>query len=62
MTPMRLVWKLTLSVLSWLIVMLIAAAAIELSFGRPRAGFVPLVVLVILVPVLFAIWRPRKRR
>ena len=59
---MRLVRNVILSVVAWVVCTLIAAAAIEMILGAPRPGFVPLATLVILAPVLFVIWRPRRSR
>jgi len=57
---MRLLLRIVGSILAWVIVTLIAAAGVEVAFGVPRPGFVPLVTLVLLAPVLFLIWRPRR--
>lgn len=56
---MRLLLKSVLSVAAWLVVTLVVAAVIELSFGEPRPGFVPLLTLVVMVPILLRIWRSR---
>lgn len=51
-------WRLVVSVLAFLAAILIAAAAIEIAFGTPRPGFVPMGALIILAPTLFVLWRP----
>ena len=58
---MRLVRNIALSVMSWVVSTLVAAAAIEIIFGAPRPGFVSMASLIILAPVLFVIWRPQHR-
>ena len=57
---MRLIRNIALSIVAWLVATLIAAAGIELVFGIARPGFVPLVMLVMLVPALVLIWRKRQ--
>jgi hypothetical protein len=52
--------KVVLSVLVVLVAVVVAAAGLELVFGRPRPGFVPLTVLALVAPALWAIWRPRR--
>ena len=58
---MHLTKNIVLSVVAWVVATLIAAAAIEVITGAARPGLVPLVSLVVLAPVLFLIWRPKKR-
>ncbi|MBM3779752.1 MAG: hypothetical protein FJW23_16180 [Acidimicrobiia bacterium] len=59
---MRIVLKLFLSVAAWLVLTLIVAAVVEVSFGEPRPGLVPLPTLILLAPVLYRIWRKRPVR
>jgi hypothetical protein len=53
----RILLKLVASVFAWLILTLVVAAAIDISFGEPRPGLVSPIVLLPLVPVLYLIWR-----
>ena len=59
---MKIVGKVCLSLLVFFVVMLIAAAGIEIGFGESRPGYVPMVTLVIVIPVLFLIWRKGHRK
>lgn len=54
---MKVFGKIALSVITWVIVTLIVAAALELSTGRAMPGLVPLPTLIIMVPILWFIWR-----
>jgi hypothetical protein len=56
----RVLLKIAGSLIAWVIATLIAAAGVEIAFGVPRPGVVPLVTLVLLSPILFLIWRPRR--
>jgi hypothetical protein len=56
---MRTVGKSVLSIIAWMVVMLAVAAALEVSAGRAMPGLVPLLTLVIMIPVLWLIWRQR---
>ena len=58
---LRLMRGLALSVVAWVVATLVAAAGIELVTGSARHGLVSLVMLVLVVPALFLIWRPRKQ-
>lgn len=60
--PMAKFWKILLSVFTFFVVMLASTAAVEIHFGEPRPGFVPLMTLVIAGPILWLIWRKRKQQ
>ncbi len=59
---MKIVGKIALSLLALFVAMIIAAAGIEIGFGESRPGFVPMVTLVIVAPLLFLIWRKGRRK
>ena len=54
---MKIAGKIAVSAIAFFVVMLIAAAGIEIGFGEPRPGFVPMTTLVLVAPVLYLIWR-----
>jgi len=54
---MRTIRKMIFSAAAFLVVLLVAAAAVELSFGEARPGLTPLIVLVLAGPLLYMIWR-----
>ncbi len=54
-------WKITLSVVSFFIVMLAASAIVEIYYGQPRPGFAQLLVIIVEAPILWLIWRDRRR-
>jgi hypothetical protein len=56
---MRTIWKVTASLVAFPIVILIAAAAIEIVTGVARPGFVPMLTMVIMIPLMYVIWRKR---
>ena len=51
--------KVALTALAWLVTTLVSAAAIEITFGRARPGFVPLTTVPLLAPTFVALWWPR---
>ena len=51
--------KIAASAVAVLVAVLVAAATIEVIYGAPRPGFVPVAALAIASPVLFLIWRKR---
>ena len=57
----RLMRGTALSVVAWVVTSLVAAAGIEFVTGSARHGLVSLVMLVLVAPALFLIWRPRKQ-
>lgn len=60
MTLIRIARNIALSGLAWLVAVLVAAASLELTLGQARPGFVPIVTLALLAPLLYVIWRPRR--
>ncbi len=59
---MKIVGKTVLSLLALIVAMFIAVAGIEIGFGESRPGYVPMVTLVIVIPVLFLIWRKGQKK
>lgn len=57
---MKLITKLALSVIAWLVAIAAAAAALEVTFGRARPGLVPMASTPMLVPALVALWWPHR--
>jgi hypothetical protein len=57
---MRLVLKIAGSLIAWMVAALIVTVGVEIAFGVPRPGFVPLPTLIIVAPILYLIWRPRR--
>ena len=57
----RLMRGIALSVVAWVVTSLVAAAGIKFVTGSARPGLVSLVMLVLVAPALFLIWRPRKQ-
>ena len=53
--------KIALSVGSFLVAVLVAAAFVEVVYGDPRPRIVQFYLLLIEAPILFLIWRPRRR-
>jgi hypothetical protein len=51
--------RLALSAGAWVAAVLVASFLVELFFGTRRQGFVTLLTLPILGPLLFVIWRRR---
>lgn len=52
-------WKVVLSVALLFVVMLSAAAMVELQFGEQRPGLAQLIVFLVMGPALWLIWRKR---
>ena len=58
---MRLLLKISLTVVSLLVAIVIAAVATEIIYGPGLPALTSNVAFVILIPLWFMIWRPRNR-
>lgn len=57
---MKVLGKIVLSLMAWFVAMLVVAASIEVGFGEPKPGYVPVATLIIMIPILFLIWRKKQ--
>ena len=51
--------RIGLTILALVLTLYIASTMIELMFGRPRPGFVPVAQLILVAPILFWLWRDK---
>jgi hypothetical protein len=56
---MRLILKIAGTFIAWIVLTLIGAAAMEITLGERRPALLNLIVMILLIPVLFLMWRPR---
>lgn len=54
---LKIAAKITASLLSWLVAVIIVDAGVEHYYTQPRPDLVSLITLLAMFPILFVIWR-----